>query len=394
MSLELMPLVPIVREGLDPVAQLTEARVAGPVVALPLLDNVPVWLVTGFAEVKEVLGDPGRFSNAFSNLERVGGGSLFTALDPGGLGFRDPPDHTRFRRLLAPEFSARRLARLQPPIDRIVEAHLDHMRAHGAPVDLVASFALPVPLLVVCDLLGVPEADRAAILAFSSGRFDFSGDAQAPLDAVHESLRYLVDLVGRERAHPGDGLLGMLIREHGDEVTDWELAGLADGLITGGHDTTASMLALGTIALLRNPELAALLRAGARVDDIVEELLRYLTVVQVAFPRFAKEDLVLGGQPIAAGDAVLCSLSGANRDPALGDDLDRAAEHRQLAAHLAFGHGIHHCVGAPLARMELRAAFPALLRRFESLRLALPDDEVPYRPLSIVYGVTSLPVAW
>ena len=200
--------------------------------------------------------------------------------------------------------------------------------------------------------------------------------------------------MGRERAHPGDGLLGMLIREHGDEVTDWELAGLADGLITGGHDTTASMLALGTIALLRNPELAALLRAGERVDDIVEELLRYLTVVQVAFPRFAKEDLVLGGQPIAAGDAVLCSLSGANRDPALGDDLDRAAEHRQLAAHLAFGHGIHHCVGAPLARMELRAAFPALLRRFESLRLALPDDEVPYRPLSIVYGVTSLPVAW
>jgi cytochrome P450 len=185
------------------------------------------------------------------------------------------------------------------------------------------------------------------------------------------------------------------VREHGDEIDDWELAGLADGLITGGHDTTASMLALGTAYLLQNPELAAAVRdRDDQIEAIVAELLRYMTVVQVAFPRFAREDTVIAGQPVATGEMVLCSLSAADRDPALGSDMDTVDPWRTVASHLAFGHGAHRCIGAPLATMELQAAFPALLRRFPTLRLDVAAGELSWRAFSIVYGLDALPVAW
>jgi cytochrome P450 len=209
-------------------------------------------------------------------------------------------------------------------------------------------------------------------------------------------MAYLTELVARQRREPGDGLLGMLLREHGDEIGDRELASLADGLLTGGHDTSTSMFSLGTLWLLQHPEHLALVRdTDGHIGKVVEEMLRYLTVVQVAFPRFAREDLVLAGQPIAKGEMVLCSLTAANRDPALGADMDTVDPLRDaIASHLAFGHGIHHCVGAPLARLEMRIAFPALLRRFPTLRLAVPDEEIAWRKISIVYGVDTLPVAW
>jgi cytochrome P450 len=168
---------------------------------------------------------------------------------------------------------------------------------------------------------------------------------------------------------------------------------MADGMLTGGHDTSTSMLALGTLWLLENPDQAAKVReVDGYIDDVVEELLRYMTVVQVAFPRFARDDLELHGHQIKKGEMVLCSLAAANRDPSLGDDMDQVKPGRQTAgSHLAFGHGIHRCIGAPLAQMELRIAYPMLLRRFPGLRLA---GEVPWRKLAIVYGVEKLPVAW
>ncbi|GAA3311244.1 hypothetical protein GCM10020219_018540 [Nonomuraea dietziae] len=208
-------------------------------------------------------------------------------------------------------------------------------------------------------------------------------------------MAFLTELAVRERKNPGEGLLGQLVRDHGDEISDKELAGFADGLLTGGHDTSTSMLALGTLWLLENPdELAKVREGGEHVSKVVEELLRYMTVVQVAFPRFAREDLELGGQRIAKGEMVLCSLTAANRDPSLGADMDRVDPLRDAPSHLAFGHGIHRCIGAPLAQMEMRIAYPALLRRFPSLRLAVPYDEVPFRELAIVYGVKELPVAF
>jgi cytochrome P450 len=394
MTEAVFPLVPIMREGLDPVAELARIRAERAVVRLEIPDGPWAWLVTRYDDVRAVLADHHRFSNAFANLAAVGGAEMFTELDPGGLGFRDPPDHTRLRRMLTPEFTTRRLRRLEPLVERIVAEHLDAMEAAGPPADLVAAFATPIPFLVICELLGVPHADRDEFARVSSGRFEFSGDGGSSLTAVNEALVFLADLVARQRRKPGEGLLGMLVGEHGDDVSERELAGLADGLLTGGHDTTASMLALGTLVLLSSPEIAAAVRDGEQVAAVVEELLRFLTVVQVAFPRFAREDLVIAGQPIAAGDMVLCSLASANRDAALGQDTDGVHPAREAASHVAFGHGMHRCIGAPLAQLELAIAYPALLRRFPDLRVAVPAEELEFRGFSIVYGVQALPVTW
>jgi cytochrome P450 len=385
-------LMPLKRNGLDPVPELGRLREQTPVSKLVLPFGVNVWLVTGYDPVKEVLGNAKAFSNDFANLAgKAGTGGQG---NPGGLGFADPPVHTRLRKLLTPEFTMRRLARLTPGIEAIVAERLDAMAASPEPVDLVKEFALPVPSLVICELLGVPYEDREEFQHLSMARFDLFGGAGASLGSISKSLTYLLDVVRKQRENPGDGLLGMIIKEHGDEIDDQELAGLADGVLTGGFETTASMIALGALVLLRDPE--AFKRVGgedpAAVSDFVEELLRHLTVVQVAFPRFAREDVLIGGTPIASGDVVVCSLSAANRDTVLGNGMEHVDPTRAATSHLAFGHGLHRCIGAQLARMELRAAYPALVRRFPAMRLAVPPEELAFRKSSIVYGVESLPV--
>jgi cytochrome P450 len=209
-----------------------------------------------------------------------------------------------------------------------------------------------------------------------------------------------MEAVLRQREYPGDGILGKLITQHGDEFDDLELAGIADGVFTGGFETSASMLALGAMVLLQHPEHLAWLREDdASIEPIVEELLRYLSVVQVSFPRFARDDLDFFGKQISAGDVVVSSLSASNRDAtspgnagALFNSLEHFDPHRLQAPHYAFGHGFHRCLGAELARMELRAAYPALMRRFPDLALVVPPSELNFRSLSIVYGVESLPV--
>ncbi|OLF07840.1 cytochrome [Actinophytocola xinjiangensis] len=376
------------RDGLDPVPELGEVRAREPVSRVDIPFGVNVWLVSGYEEAKAVLGNAGAYSNDFANL--VGKGASETH-SPGGLGFADPPEHTRLRKLLTPEFTMRRLSRLTPGITDIIEQRLDAMAAVDGPVDLVEEFALPIPSLVICDLLGVPYEDRGDFQRLSMARFDLFGGATASLGAISESLDYLRDVVKKQRDHPGDGLLGMIIQEHGDQVDDNELAGLADGVLTGGFETTASMLALGALVLLQDKESFQLVHDDdAAIHNFVEELLRYLTVVQVAFPRFAREDLVVAGKQISAGDVVIVSLAGADRDPKLGSDLETVVPTRAATSHLAFGYGVHRCIGAELARMELRAAYPALVRRFPNLRLA--DEDLNYRRASIVYGLDRLPV--
>ena len=383
------------RDGLDPIAELGERRATEPVSKLELPFGITAWLVTGYDAAKEVLGDPTSFSNAFGNLTTAG---TDDEQDPGGLGMTDPPYHTRLRKLLTPEFTMRRLTRLRPRIEAIVDGQLDAIEAGGQPADLVELFAMPIPSLVICELLGVPYADRDGFQALSTARFDLGDDS--PLDVIGTSLDYLQGLVVKERANPGDGLLGMLIREHGDDISDRELAGLADGLLTGGHETTASSLALGALALMRSPEYFARLGSADEqtVHLAVEELLRYLTVVQVAFPRFSRAEVQVGGQLIPAGALVLVSLSGADRDAVLrsgfATDMERFDPARPATSHVAFGYGIHRCVGAELARMELRIAFPALARRFPTMRPALAMDELRFRNSSIVYSAETLPVNW
>jgi cytochrome P450 len=384
-------LFPLFRNGLDPVAEVGRLREQTPVSRLPLPLGIRAWLVTGYEPVRAVLGTTDGLSNDFGQFAaRVG---LSAAEQPGGLGMADPPVHTRLRRLVTPEFTMHRLARLQPRIDAIVAERLDAMARLDGPVDLLQEFALPVPTLTICELLGVPYAEREFVQQFSAARFDLGGGAYAPLDAINESLLYLRRLVADQRRNPGDGLIGALIQKHGDDLDDRELAGLADGVLTGGLETSASMLALGALVLMTQPELADPLRAGEPPDALVEELLRYLTVVQVAFPRFAVRDLEVAGVAIKAGDVIMCSLSAADRDGVLGPGMDRIDAGRPAGkSHMAFGHGLHRCVGAELARMELRTAYPALMRRFPAMRPAIDPADLPMRRASIVFGLDALPV--
>lgn len=386
------------RDGLDPVHGAAGDAAAQPMTKVSLPFGVDAWLVTGYDEVRQVLAAPRSFSNDFTTL--AGTPEAVQKPNPGGLGFSDPPAHSRLRRILTPEFTVRRLQRLAPWIDDIVTQQLDAMEDDaeaGRPVDLVSSFAWPVPSLTICELLGVPYEDREDFQRLSTQRFDLLDGVDAAFGAMSSSSDYLYEVVQRQRKSPGDGLLGMIVRTHGDEVDDHELAGLADGVLTGGLETSASMLALGSLVLLRNPEAFRTLRdEDGAADGITEELLRYLSVVQMAFPRFAVEDLDIGGNRVETGDIVLCSLLRANRDEGLangpGAPMGEFDRNRGKLPHLAFGHGIHRCIGAELARMELRAAYPALIRRFPDMRLASSAEELSFRKLSIVYGLDALPV--
>jgi cytochrome P450 len=384
---------PLRRDGMNPIERLAELREREPIAKLTSFLGLTIWVVSGEAEARAVLAD----TTSYSNDIRPFMGSRGSTVDGdiGGLGFTDPPDHTRLRRLLTPEFTMRRLERLRPRIGAIVEQQLDvvqeQARAEGGVVDLVPTFAFPVPFLVICELLGLPDEDRDTFRQLGSARFDVSTGGTGVFGAVSGSRSFLMDATRRQREQPGEGLIGQIIREHGDDINDFELAGLADGVFTGGLETSASMLALGTAVLLEHPDdYRAVAEDPAVVERTVEELLRYLSVVQVSFPRIPRQDVEVGGRRIAKGDILICHLAGANRDARSGPGLEDFDATRRPTSHLAFGHGFHRCVGAELARMELRAAFPALARRLPDLQVA--SDRLAYRGNSIVYGLESLPV--
>ena len=384
---------PLLRDGVDPTARLTQARTRDPVQRLTSFMGLDLWLVTGYDEGREVLGD---VHHSTDIRPYMGTSGDVENGDIGGLGFTDPPEHTRQRKLLTPEFTMRRLARLGPAIDDIVQDQLDEtdkaaIEGNGV-VDLVQTFAFPVPFRVICDLLGLPAEQRETFRKLGAARFDVSGGGAAAMGAVSGSREFLLAETARQRHDPGPGLIGQIIRDNGDAINDFDLGGLADGAFNGGMETSASMLALGTVVLLQNRELwTRLAEDPGAVDDIVEELLRHLSVVQVAFPRIAKRDVVVGGRRIKKGSVMLVHLPTASRDPRAtnGEGLCPSPSSTQ---HLAFGHGLHRCVGAELARMELRAAFPALARRFPDLHLAVDPGELQLHAKSIVFGLESLPV--
>ncbi|HEY4456426.1 MAG TPA: cytochrome P450 [Pseudonocardiaceae bacterium] len=387
------------RDRFDPDDELARLRAEQPISRIDLPWGEPAWLVTRFEDVRTVMGDAARFANSAPLTTRASDSTDETksvsSAGSGLIGSYDPPEHTALRRMLLPEFTAKRMRSLTPRIEAIVTEHLDAM-AHGErPADLVQAFALPIPSLVICELLGVPYADRAAFQLRSAQRLDMAASVEDRVRAVEESRAYMAELVRQQRKQPGAALIGRLISEHGADIDDRELTGLADLLLLAGHETTANMLALGTLLLLLHPEQARLMRErDDAVNDGVEELLRYLTVVNSGLPRIAQVDLELSGQQIKAGELLVCSLPAANRDDELGRHIDEFDLTRKVATHVAFGHGIHHCLGAPLARVEMRIAYPALLRRFPTLRLAVPVEDVPFRVFSAVYGLEALPVTW
>jgi cytochrome P450 len=383
---------PLLRDGVDPSPRVTAARAKDPVTRLTSIMGLEVWMITGYEESREVLGN---INHSTDIRPYMGSSGDVEKGDIGGLGFTDPPEHTRQRKLLTPEFTMRRLERLKPGIEEIIEKQLDETAAAAGEdgvVDLVQTFAFPVPFRVICDLLGLPDEQRETFRQLGTARFDVTAGGAGAIGAIGGSREFLLAETARQRHDPGPGLIGQIVREHGDEINDFDLGGLADGAFTGGLETSASMLALGTLVLLRHPGLwKSLAEDPDSVEDIVEELLRQLAVVQVGFPRFAREDVVVGGHLIKKGSVMLAHLPGASRDPR-STPGEQLCPVKESANHLAFGHGLHRCVGAELARMELRAAYPALAKRFPDMALAVDPSQLEFHAKSIVFGIEALPV--
>ncbi|WHT18435.1 cytochrome P450 [Crossiella sp. CA-258035] len=355
------------------------------------------WMVTRHADIRAVLTDP-RFT--VRNRRFVFSSQKQETPPPrrGMLLSMDAPEHPAYRKLLTREFTVRRMQHLRPRIQQIVDEHLDAMAAKGGVVDLVEALALPVPSLVICELLGVPYADREHFQTVTADLLRLDITFERRQAAVDEFDRYLGVLVKTKRLDPGEDLLSDLIAraDAGDELLDDEvLVSFAFLLLVAGHETTANMIGLSTAVLLENPDQLALLREQPELaDKAVEELLRYLTIIHLALQRTALEDVEIGGQLIKKGELVALSVSAANFDPALLDEADRLDITRQPVAHLSFGFGPHQCLGQQLARMELRVVFSTLFTRFPTLRLAVPISEVPFRTDMAIYGVHELPVRW
>ncbi|MFF0147560.1 cytochrome P450 [Amycolatopsis sulphurea] len=383
----------------DPPRAITRLREARPVSPMHFPDGHEGWLVTGYDEVRALLAD-----TRFSSRQDLGilhmpfetpGMPVQTEPSPPTPGVflsMDPPEHTRMRRKLTGAFTVKRMKQLEAQIEAIADRQLDHLAQLTPPVDLVAEFALPVPSLVICELLGVPYADRETFQANSAKILERDVTLEDKMSAYGTITGYLAELVTGKRAEPGDDILSDLARH--EDLTVEELVGAAFLLLLAGHETTANMLSLGTFALLEHPAQLAELRAGPELlPNAVEELMRYLSVVDINY-RYAVEDLELGGETIPAGSTVVISTLAANRDPRRFTDPDTLDLHRNARGQLAFGHGIHQCLGQQLARIEIRAGFAGLLRRFPTLQLAVPADEVRLRTDMNIYGVHALPVTW
>jgi cytochrome P450 len=388
------------RDAFNPTPALREIRETTGVRTITSAFGTEVYLVTRHEDVKAVLSDHQRFSNGrppgfvVPGAPQVSDEEVASSRAGNLLGL-DPPEHQRLRRMLTPDFTIRRMKRLEPRIVQIVDAQLDAMESTGPPADLVSSFALPIPSLVICELLGVPYEDREDFQQRSTRQLDLSLPISDRLELVRRGREYMASLVERSRRHPGEDILGMLVRDHGHELTDDELIGVASLLLLAGHETTSNMLGLGTLALLRHPDQLATVRDDPdATGPAVEELLRWLSIVQSAIPRITTTDVKVAGVLIPAGQLVFVSLPSGNRDPDFIDSAEELDIWRGAPGHLAFGHGVHHCLGAPLARMEMRVAFPALLQRFPALALAEDFDDVQFRSFHFIYGLKSLAVKW
>jgi cytochrome P450 len=384
----------------DPPPDYRDLQVSDPVSPLVFPDGRSGWLVTRYDDVRALFAD-GRFSSRRSfamNPVRQTPEELrpYMEPEPGQFIGLDPPEHTRYRRLLTGQFTVRRMRALEPRITEIVDQHLQAMREAGPPCDLVGSFALPVPSLVICELLGVPYGDRALFQQLTRTMLSFATEGPELLQARKELRAYILELVQSKRAEPDEHLLSALVHHDGeDRLDDEELINIGLLLLVAGHETTANMLGLGTLALLRHPaEMERLRTDPGLIDTAVEELLRYLTIIQFGLVRVATEDVTLHGRSIRAGEPVVLSVPAANRDPAHFPDPDRLDLGREPTGHLAFGHGVHQCLGQQLARVEMRTGFSHLLAALPGLRLAVPVEQVRMRDDMFIYGVKELPVSW
>ncbi|MEU8862087.1 cytochrome P450 [Streptomyces umbrinus] len=355
------------------------------------------WAVTRFEDVKVALSDPRISADArrFPVLTAAGQDMNL----PPAFPRMDDPEHARIRRMLTGEFTVRRMEAMRPRLRDLIDRVLAEMIAAGhEPTDLVSAYALPVPSLAISLLLGVPYEEHAFFQRHTATLTSLDASQDERAAARRELFDYIVSLVKLKEHTPGDDLISRLLSERvaTGQLGHQDVAMMAQILLHAGHETTANMIGLGTLTLLRNPEQADLVRDTHDPEVVagaVEELLRYLTIAQDMMWRVATEDLDLGGQLVRAGDMLTISLPAANRDPRY-EDPDTFAPDRNARGHLAFGHGVHQCLGQSLARVELQEALPALLRALPDLRLAVPLEQIEFRHDMATFGVHALPVTW
>ena len=391
---------PMSRNGkcpFDPPPELYAHQEQGPLAKVRIWDGSTPWLVTRYADQRALLADP----RVSADVARPGypspapipkGGSAISFI------LMDDPEHARLRRMVTAPFAIRRVEAMRPTVQKIVDDLIDDMLAGPRPVDLVEAFALPVPSLVICALLGVPYTDHDFFQANSKIIIKRDARPEDRQAALGRLVGYLDQLVGTKMTEPGDDLLSRLAARVGSgELSRMDAAQMGVLLLIAGHETTANMIALGTLALLEHPDQLTRLRAAddrALVSGAVEELLRYLHITHNGRRRVALEDIELDGQVIRAGDGIVFPNDIGNRDPEAFPHPDTLDIGRDARHHIAFGFGVHQCLGQSLARMELQVVYGTLYRRIPTLALAAPLEEIPFKHDGSVYGVHGLPVTW
>ncbi|MFE3652277.1 cytochrome P450 [Streptomyces sp. NPDC059152] len=379
----------------DPPPALRETQAQGPLTKVRLWDGSTPWLVTRYADQRALLIDP----RVSADVTRPGYPSA-APVSGNTIGFilMDDPEHARQRRMVTGPFAVKRVEALRPRVQQIVDERIEALLAGPRPVDLVEAFALPVPSLVICELLGVPYDDHDFFQENSRILINRNVTPEQRTTAHGRLSDYLDGLIGEKLARPADDLLsGLAQRVEAGELTRLDAARMGVLLLIAGHETTANMIALGTLALLEHPEQLAALRASddpKLVAKAVEELLRYLHITHSGRRRVALADIEIAGRTIRAGDGLVFPNDIANRDPDAFPDPDRLDLHRDARHHVAFGFGVHQCLGQSLARVELQVAYGTLYRRIPTLRLAAPLADIPFKHDGSVYGVYELPVTW
>jgi cytochrome P450 len=360
--------------------------------------GIDAWVFSRYDDVRSVLTDTRLSSRSAPSAHVVAEADLEREVESGSILQNDGERHAHLRRLLTSEFTVKRVQALRPRIEQLIEDHIDAMLSSEGSVDLVEAFALPIPSLVICELLGVPYADRDQFQRRSAILVSVDRPEEEVTRVSEELQEYMSGLVMAKLEQREDDLLSRLMtraEEQGQPLTVRELVSIGITLLIAGHETTANMIGLSTLALLRNPEQLDALRNNPELaPTAVEELLRYLTVIQFGLFRHVMEDIPVGDETIKAGEYLVAALSSGNRDESVFPDPDQIDLSRQASAHLAFGFGPHQCLGQQLARVELQEVYTRLYRRIPTLRLAVPFEEIRFKDNTLVYGVTALPVTW
>jgi cytochrome P450 len=394
------PSFPMPREDpCRPPAQYAELRAERPVSRVTLPSGDSAWVIADYDLVREFLADPRSSANrAHPNYPSVLPRQPVSSQQAKGLlTWMDPPEHTAHRRMVVNEFTAKRVAAMAPRIRAVAEDCVDQMLVGTKPVDLVQALSLAVPSRVICELLGVPYSDRELFDKRTVVILSHQSSVEDRMSAWQELRTYLSDLVAAKEHAPADDLLSRLVKKYKDAGTfDHELlTGLAIALLVAGHETTANMISLGTVFLLRNPDRLAEFREHPETAPaVVEELLRYFSIADYSTSRVVTADIEIGGVVIPEGSGVIALNSAANNDEKVFTDPGRFDPQRDARRHMAFGYGIHQCLGQSLARLELEIVFSVLFQRVPDLRLAVPAEELAYKHNAAFYGIYEVPVAW